>query len=208
VGMPAQTIIEKARDWRAELIVIGSHGRSALTRLVVGSVSKQVATESRCSVRVARPMLERDGVPLRIIIGVDGSRGADAAVHAVALRVWPDRTEARLIAVDETVRAPGTAHLQPTVEPWISESQEEQIANARTMLKEAAERLRASGLHVSTAIKEGNPPYVLNAEAEAWQADCVFIGARGVDTRGRFRAGSVSTALVTRAPCSVEIARA
>jgi len=75
-----------ADDWRADLIVVGSHGRSALTRLVLGRVSQQVATESRCSVRVARHVTARGHTPMRIVIGVDGSRGAEAAVDAVALR--------------------------------------------------------------------------------------------------------------------------
>jgi nucleotide-binding universal stress UspA family protein len=52
VGAPAEAVIQKAIDWQADLIVIGSHGRSALARIVLGSVSKRVATDAPCSVRV------------------------------------------------------------------------------------------------------------------------------------------------------------
>jgi nucleotide-binding universal stress UspA family protein len=93
VGAPAEAVIQKAIDWQADLIVIGSHGRSALARIVLGSVSKRVATGAPCSVRVARHVVERSG-PGRLV-GVDGSPGAEAAIGAVASRSWPAGTEAR-----------------------------------------------------------------------------------------------------------------
>jgi nucleotide-binding universal stress UspA family protein len=55
----------------------------------------------------------------------------------------------------------------------------------------------------------GTPAQVLLQKARNWHADCIFVGSRGFNsTLERFRAGSVSTALVTYAPCSVEIVRA
>ena len=53
-GSPARAILEKADEWKPELIVVGSHGRSSLGRLFLGSVSQKILTEARCSVRVAR----------------------------------------------------------------------------------------------------------------------------------------------------------
>jgi len=54
LGAPATVVIEKADVWRPDLIVVGSHGRSALGRFMLGSVSQKVVTEAHCSVRVAR----------------------------------------------------------------------------------------------------------------------------------------------------------
>jgi nucleotide-binding universal stress UspA family protein len=51
-GAPASVLIEKADEWRPDLIVVGSHDRSALGRFMLGSVSQKVATEAHCSVRV------------------------------------------------------------------------------------------------------------------------------------------------------------
>src|SRR5262249_52768870 len=48
---PAWAIIKKAETWQPDLIVVGSHGRSALGRFVLGSVSQKVLTEAHCSVR-------------------------------------------------------------------------------------------------------------------------------------------------------------
>jgi nucleotide-binding universal stress UspA family protein len=208
VGAPAEAVIQRTVDWRADLIVVGSHGRSALGRLVLGSVSKHVATEARCSVRVARHVVDRNG-PVRIIVGVDGSPGAEAAIGAVASRSWPGGTEARLIAVDDTIRPTGTASLVPTASAWITESNEEHLARAHAVLEYAANALLEAGLLVSQRTPKGRPQDLLSKEAGAWEADCVFVGARGFTREDEpWRTGSVARALVTHAPCSVEIIRA
>jgi nucleotide-binding universal stress UspA family protein len=60
VGTPASALMQKAETWHADLIVVGSHGRSAIGRLLLGDVSKQVPTEAPCSVEVVR-VTERHG---------------------------------------------------------------------------------------------------------------------------------------------------
>jgi nucleotide-binding universal stress UspA family protein len=208
VGAPAEAVIQKAIDWQSDLIVVGSHGRNALGRLVLGSISKRVATQARCSVRVARHVVERNG-SVRIIVGVDGSPGAEAAIAAVAARSWPGGTEARLIAVDDTIRPTGAASLVPTAAAWISESNEEHLAKAHAMLEHGANELLEAGLLVNLRTPTGSPQDLLCQEAAAWEADCIFVGARGFKNGDQlWRAGSVSTALVTHAPCSVEVIRA
>ncbi|MEW6736845.1 MAG: universal stress protein [Acidobacteriota bacterium] len=56
-------------------------------------------------------------------------------------------------------------------------------------------------------IKAGDPKTILLNEAEQLNADCIFIGARGLNRLRRFLLGSVSTAIASRAHCSVEIVR-
>src|ERR1044071_6149609 len=71
-GSPAFELICKANEWRPDLVVVGSHGRSAVSRFILGSVSKKVVTDSDHSVRVSRGDLERDlNESLKIVIGVD-----------------------------------------------------------------------------------------------------------------------------------------
>jgi nucleotide-binding universal stress UspA family protein len=204
VGATAETIIQEADDWRADLIVVGSRGRSTLGRLVLGSVSKRVATESRRSVRVARSVVTRGNAPVRVIVGVDGSTGAEAAFHVVALRAWPAGTEARVIAVDDTLRP--SISLLPRASAWVSESNRERLAKSRAMLTRAAEALRDAGMHVSTHTPKGSAPDLIAQEAAAWEADCIFVGAQGL-TGERLHVGSVSTALITGAACSIELIR-
>jgi len=51
---PAWAIITKAESWQPDLIVVGSHGRAAVSRFLLGSVSQKVLTAAHCSVRVGR----------------------------------------------------------------------------------------------------------------------------------------------------------
>ena len=55
VGEPARAILEKADDVDAELIIVGTHGRRGLKRLVLGSVAEEVMREASCPVLVMRP---------------------------------------------------------------------------------------------------------------------------------------------------------
>jgi len=53
-GDPATVIVEEAKEWRADLIVVGSHGYTGLKRLVLGSVAQSVVAHAPCSVEVVR----------------------------------------------------------------------------------------------------------------------------------------------------------
>lgn len=53
-GDARSTIVDEADKWGADLIVIGSHGRSGLSRILLGSVSSAVASHAHCSVEIVR----------------------------------------------------------------------------------------------------------------------------------------------------------
>ena len=53
-GSPAQTIVEEAERWGADLIVMGSRGLGAWSRLLLGSVSNSVVHHAKCSVEIIR----------------------------------------------------------------------------------------------------------------------------------------------------------
>ena len=53
-GDPKSAIIDFAAEWHADLIVLGSHGRKAVDRFMLGSVSESVARHARCSVEIVR----------------------------------------------------------------------------------------------------------------------------------------------------------
>jgi nucleotide-binding universal stress UspA family protein len=53
-GHPRTTIVDEARKWSADLIVMGSHGRTGLLRLLLGSVAEYVVSHAPCSVEVVR----------------------------------------------------------------------------------------------------------------------------------------------------------
>jgi nucleotide-binding universal stress UspA family protein len=54
MGDPKSRILDVAEEWRADLIVLGSHGRKGLNRFLMGSVSDAVARHACCSVEIVR----------------------------------------------------------------------------------------------------------------------------------------------------------
>jgi len=53
-GDPKSQIIDIANEWRADMIVLGSHGRTGLDRFLMGSVSQAVVRHAHCSVEIVR----------------------------------------------------------------------------------------------------------------------------------------------------------
>ena len=53
-GDARSVILKHAESWRADLIMVGSHGRTGLDRFLMGSVSEAVARHARCSVEIVR----------------------------------------------------------------------------------------------------------------------------------------------------------
>jgi len=53
-GDPRFSIVDEAKAWGAELIVVGSHGRTGLAKLFLGSVASHVTTHAPCSVLVVK----------------------------------------------------------------------------------------------------------------------------------------------------------
>ncbi|HKS30042.1 MAG TPA: universal stress protein [Pyrinomonadaceae bacterium] len=197
-GTPSEELLRKAELWRPDLIVVGSQGRSALGRLLLGSVSKKVATNANSSVRVARRgAVKADDMPPRLIIGVDGSTGAERAVREVGLRAWPEGTKVRIIAVDDGASPIRIGHIPPRTAAMIGGRNEEDAVQARMMVEWAESELSAIGLQVSVEMLKGRPEQILIEESNKWEADCIFAGS----------SGSVATALVTNAACSVEVVR-
>jgi nucleotide-binding universal stress UspA family protein len=165
-------------------------------------VSKKLVTDLKSSVRVVRraPELGLEQVPPKIIVGVDGSTAAEEAVRTVGSRVWPTGTEVRLVAVDD--------RSSPTATGLTEALNDELAVAARTMVEWAENELSAIGLRTSVVFRKGEPQRVLVDEARKWEADTIFVGSRNFNNAfERFRLGSVSTALVTSAPCSVEVVR-
>ena len=53
-GNPKELILKEAKEWNADLIIVGSHGRRGFRRFLLGSVSEAVAMKAHCSVVVVR----------------------------------------------------------------------------------------------------------------------------------------------------------
>ncbi len=206
---PAWGVLHAAAKWKPDLIILGSRGRSALGRVLLGSVSQKVLSEAECSVRIARHRDRVGGSPLRLLVGVDNTPDSNAAVDEVAARVWPAGTSVTVFAAIE----PLGIFTDPTFAYNAAQMNEiyDGVAgwweHMEGVIDAAVGKLRNVGLLADRKVSDGMPiPSILD-EAEELGADSIFLGARGHRFMERFLLGSVSAAVAARADCSVEVVR-
>lgn len=215
-GDPKNGILDEAQHWGADLIIVGTHGYGVLERIWLGSVSRAITSHAGCAVRIVRrpdaSVMPDKPKGMRILLAVDGSKFSDATVEEVASRPWPPGTEIRVLSA---------LHLQfaPTPEVWalpnsyyarLEDSMREQGESA---VQQAASKLRDSNserdvpLTVTTEVIPGHAEEIVIEVAKTWNADLIVLGSHGRSGMGRFLLGSISQAVASHAPCSVEIVR-
>lgn len=205
IDAAAAAIIRKAHGWKADLVVVGSHGRSGISRFVLGSVSQKVVQYVECSMRISRHRLHAQNRSIRLLIGADGSNNSKSAVKAVAARNWPKGTEARAVGVLDSRIALAAAGTPEGIIPV--DTEEEFRRRMSQAVRDAAAELAKSGLIASHQVLSGKPDEVLLDKAEEWGADCLFVGATYLNRLEQFMHGNVSAAVGSQARCSVEIVR-
>lgn len=207
-GSPAREILSKAEVFEPDLIVVGSQGQTAVSRVLLGSISRKVLTEAKCSVRIARRNFKRESLVCRQIIGYDGSHGADICVDAVAKRSWSHNCEFRLVlAPNSGIPAKIGRFVSPSDDLFVSE-----LEKARPWAEEIAtsarHKLTAADLEVEISVNTGNPKQVLIDEAESYGAHCIFVGSNSAQKNSeRFSIGCTAAAIAERAGCSVEVVK-
>ena len=194
-GSVAHEIQRRAEELGAELIVVGSHGRSTIGRFMLGSVSHQLLSASgEINVRIARPgYQEHSETPLSIMLAIDGSNYSEAIIEAVLARTW----------------LPGTTFVVVSAAEYSYDEAEEKegLERLQALHSFVTERLAEQGFATRSVIdtKMTHPKRALLAEAEQTNAECIFMGARGLTGFERFVLGSISTSVAMQAQCSVEI---
>jgi nucleotide-binding universal stress UspA family protein len=206
VGSVARAIVQRAQEVSADVIFIGSHSRSAFGRFFLGSVSQKVAAEAKCSVRICRPRPPSGGAP-RLLVAVDGSLPSEAAVRAVAERTWPAGTVVAVVNVVEPSLRAAVAEIPHEDAAEIQRQHEARLDWIEAVATAAHRQLEIPGLVPERHVLDGEPKSTLLEWAESWRADCLFIGASGLQHADTATLGTVASALAVRAHCSVEIVR-
>lgn len=207
-GSPGWELFSKAEEWRADLIVAGSHGRNMLGRFFLGSISQWLLNEARCSVRVARGKLDEPDFPVRLLLALDGSRGSQKALEQIASRNWPAKSEVLVLTVDQPLEMTVVGSLAPPLRQSVESFNQAEHKKLQRFVEAAAQKLKRAGLRTMADVRDGDPKKVLVQVAEEWRADCIFVGATGLTDRlGKFLIGSTAAAVAARAHCSVEVVR-
>jgi nucleotide-binding universal stress UspA family protein len=196
VGHPVSVLGAESRH--ARVVVIGDRGLSGVEGLLVGSVAVGLTVHAHCPVVVVRGPERPDASSSPVVVGLDGSGNEDAALafafEAAAARHAPlVAVQARLdLMIDATAR---------TADPYEPEARD----RARLAARLAGWLLKYPELVVEQVVASGAATRILLEQAA--RAQLLVVGSRG---RGEFAGvllGSVSHALLHRAPCPVAVVR-
>ncbi len=183
---------------------MGSHGRSAIGRLFLGSVSMRVASEASCSVRIVKHRTH-EGPPV-ILLAFDGSEGSRKTVHHLMYRTWPLGTKLHIVTVIDVSVLASLDYIW-LVGSDLQAHQDEKESRLEHILHSLECEMKKHFQVVSSAAPIGTPVRELLSEAKRVGASSIFIGSRGLSRMERVLLGSVSHGVVAGAEQSVEIVR-
>ncbi|MBI2080297.1 MAG: universal stress protein [candidate division NC10 bacterium] len=200
VGDPAQQIAAAAEG--ADLIVMGTRGRSGLVHLVMGSVTAAVLRTARVPVLALRAgQADRPLTAVkRILWATDLGPTSEAAWRYALLLADMLAAEIFLLHVvsaAQVVGSPGPP--APLPGEWL----EAEIAARDRDLASKQGEVEGLGLAVRRKVTMGAPAATILAEAEAERADLIVMGTHGRRGLPHVLLGSVAEAVIRRAPCPV-----
>jgi nucleotide-binding universal stress UspA family protein len=201
-GRPVPAIIHSARSWNADLILVGSKGRSRLSRAILGSVSDEVVRAACCPVLVQK---RRTGGLERMLVATDGSLHAEAALRFVAALPVPPTAELRVCAVSETpeaLAAPGRDRRAAML--LLAESEKRTAVQAVTR---ALDVLTPLACPIQSSVRHGDVGQELADEVRRWVPDLLVIGARGRTAGSGVALGRVTESLLRQAACPTLVYR-
>jgi nucleotide-binding universal stress UspA family protein len=210
LGNPRRGINAFARDWQADLVMVGSNELRDWERLAFGSTARSVLRHAPCSVEIVRAA--RGGPDaeckkgMKILIATDGSEFSMVALRSVAERPWPAGSEVRVISVPEFLPLREFSYLNAREVEDLGRASEEEAAICAA---KGVEVLSSSTLKVcsNVPILRDRTFQAILDEAEKWKADVIVLGSHGRSGFDRMVMGSVSESVALHARCSVEVIR-
>lgn len=205
---PVPAILDRARQVGAQVIVVGSRGHSALGRFLLGSVSRAVVRQADCAVLVVkgRARAVRD-----VVLGFDGSAHAARAAELLTRLPPPAGGRVTVVRVVEPVRLPSMGLLpgavRRTVARQAAEVRAQRLADARREVAAVTQELKGAGWRVQPVLGPGVPLTALLQTVAASRADCLTMGARGVEGVERLLLGSVAEGALSRASVPVLVVK-
>jgi nucleotide-binding universal stress UspA family protein len=210
----AETIARTADRLHGDLVVVGSHGGSPLTRWALGSIANRLVHVSGRPVAVVRSWRGRSkSRPWRVLVATDGSRSAAAAVRFGARLVSAiPRARLTLLTVSTLVAdvAMTGAGIIRTL-GILPELERADRAAARRVLRRAAKQ---AGLGKRVTLRDYRPRQLLSAEegiiaqARRDRADVIVMGRTGRSALGDVVVGSVAQRVLALAGRPVVLAPA
>ena len=202
-GTPQALILQTAEEWMADLIIMGSHGQTSASDVLLGSVTDSVLRHAHCPVLIVRP----GKTMRRIVAGTDFSDPSLPALKAAAdeaVRVGGQFTIVHCLDLVWSPAAyPAMAFGGAPFNVSAEKMQElQQIATER--LEESLRQLNIAG---ETVVTTGSAGASLIDVAKERKADLLVVGTIGRTGLRRALLGSVAETVAREAPCSVLVVR-
>lgn len=206
-GDPVSAILSIAKSHGAELIILGTHGRSGAGQPFLGSTAEGVLRSSSIPVLMVREgrerPVERTGTHIfeRIIVGLDGSAPSQAALHlALDLSTGGRAAPVFCTAID-------LAHVTGTFGLHMKNVREELERDAHAIVDDAVADARERGIAAEGIVVAGDAASTLLRLADERHADLLILGSHGRHGLQRFLLGSVAEAAVRKATIPVLVVR-
>jgi nucleotide-binding universal stress UspA family protein len=202
-GDPAEVIRCAARSREVGLIVMGSHGRRGIDRVLLGSVAERTLHDVGVPILVVREDQADAAKPIRsILFATDFSEDAKQAERIVAR--W-----ARLLHSDveifHSIREAAVL-FAPYAMSGSSADESELHEAAAIRMKSSLDRFKAAGVSARAKIVHGSPPEEISDRAATIGCQVIAMGSRGYTGLQAVRVGSVAQRVLRNAPCNVLIA--
>lgn len=219
VGFPKEVIPSYAKEWGADLIMVGTHGHGAVARVLLGSVAYAVLRHAHCPVEIVRsaPKSPAATSAMTILLATDGSECSAKAVDFVANQAWPAGSELRIISVAQLVPANAPHLAVQSSAPSASLVDElckrarkqarDAVADARNTLSPAGLDTTQAGLEMYHVTPLGDPRVAILEEAAICHPDLIVLGSHGRHGLERLLTGSVAEEVAAHAHCSVAVVR-
>jgi nucleotide-binding universal stress UspA family protein len=208
-GSPADTIVAEAHSRGADLIVMTTHGRNALGRQMIGSVTERVLTRAPMPLVAIRPTEFRMQHPRLILVPVDGSPGSLVALGTASRLALAAHAAVVLLRVvvplplwiyDPTLGL----NTGPLIDPrW----DEDRRASAEAYVRQVAQSLAESGIEVGADALLGEVAPTIAEYADQEAVDLIVIATHAHRGAVRVVLGSVADQLIRMAQQPVLLVR-
>lgn len=208
-GAPDEVIVGTAQEAGADLIVMGARGLRGMKSLFIGSVTRAVAAVSQIPLIVTKPYAVQDQA-MRVLFATDGSATAAATARLLSSIPFPKGTELKILTVSSAgvgdIPERYALEIQEQMKSYVAEIRRRSSEEAGKVLDAARMVLSGKFMACTEVARTGDPAAEILKEAEAWQADLVAVGSRGL--RGiKGMLGSVSRRVLGLSPCPVLIGK-
>jgi len=204
-GDPASAIIDTALEEGADLIVMSTHGRTGLTRWVLGSVTEKVLRHAHCPVLVVR-----NEAPIsNVIITLDGSPLAEQAVEPGCAITDLLGGEVTLVSVEQPIipDAKLVRELDRAESGLGKHLLENLYNNTENYLQIVARTFECVDIHTKAAILTGSPANSILEYADEHDVDLIVMATHGRTGIRRWVYGSVTEKVLRRSHCAMLIVR-